>query len=63
MTSIRHKVLRYVFFALVGYVLAFILIFVLFALLQISGWYIVYVPFLAILGSVIALFFVNIGKT
>ena len=62
MISARHKVLRYIFFALIGYVLAFILIFAIFGLLQVSGWYVVYVPFLAILGSVIALFFVNIRK-
>ena len=62
MTSARHKVFRYIYFALVGYVLAFVLIFAIIGLLKVSGWYVVYVPFLAILGSVVALFFVNIGK-
>ena len=62
MTSTVRKVLRYIIFALVGYLLAFILVFALFGLLQVSGWYVVYVPFLAILGSVVALFFINIDK-
>lgn len=62
MTRNTRKALRYAVFALMGYVLAFILIFVLFGLLGVTGWYIVYVPFLSVLGSVVALFFVNVGK-
>ena len=60
MTS--QKVLRYIIFIVVGYVLAFGLIYLLFALLNVSGWYVVYIPFLAIFGSVVALFFVNLRK-
>lgn len=63
MTSSLRRVLRYIVFALIGYVLAFIFIFALFAFLEVSGWYVVYIPFLAILGSVVAIFFVNIGRT
>lgn len=53
------KALRYVAFAVGGYIGAFLLIFAGFALFDVSGWYIVYIPFLAILGAVVALFFVN----
>lgn len=54
--------LRYAVFAVTGYFLAFVFMVLLFGVLEISGWYVVYVPFIAVLGSVVALFFVNLDQ-
>jgi hypothetical protein len=44
---------KYIGFLIGGYAAAFISIFLLFAALGVSGWYIVYIPFLSIIGAVI----------
>ncbi len=60
MTKTIRKIIRYVAFAVLGYILAFIGIFLVLSILNVSGWYVVYIPFLSILGGVVGLFFVNL---
>ena len=53
------KIVRYVIFTISGYVIAIGLLLAGFAIFDISGWYVFYIPVFAIFGSIIALFFVN----
>ena len=62
MTSNIRTLFRYIIFVVIGYLLAFVFLLTLFGLLEVTGWYVVYIPFLAILGSVVALFFINLSK-
>jgi len=47
-------ILKYVLWALFSYFITFIAIIFLFSIIGISGWYIVYVPFLSVSGVIIA---------
>ena len=42
------------FFAIVGYVVSFIIIFFVIAIADVNGWYVVYIPFLALIGAVVS---------
>ena len=52
------KILKYLVYAGGGYLIAFIAIFIIFSLLDVTGWYIVYIPFLSIIGLVISITYI-----
>jgi len=56
------KIARYLIFSISGYAAALGLMLAGFAIFDISGWYVFYIPVFAIFGSIVSLFFVNYHK-